>query len=83
MEFLAHIATKHTYVHLLLLKFGWLWSFREIEYSELELDTNSTLNSLISKQQILFFLRKFFHLHALLEPTHWFIFGENSHLHDH
>ena len=41
-----------------------------------------TLNSLISTQQILFFLRKFSHLHALLEPTRLFIFGENSHLHD-
>ena len=32
-----------------------------------------TLNSLISMQQILFFLRHFSHLHALLEPTHLLI----------
>ena len=32
-----------------------------------------TLNSLISTQQILFFLRKFSHLHVLLEPTRLFI----------
>ena len=41
-----------------------------------------TLTSLISTQQILFFLRKFSHLHALLEPTRLFIFRENSYLHD-
>ena len=41
-----------------------------------------TLNSLISTQQILFFLRKFSYLHALLEPTRLFIFRENSYLHD-
>ena len=40
-----------------------------------------TLNSLISMQQILFFLRKNSHLHALLEPTRLFIFRENSYLH--
>ena len=38
--------------------------------------------TLISMQQILFFLRNFFCLHALLEPTGLFIFVENSHLHD-
>ena len=41
-----------------------------------------TLNSLISMQQILFFLRHFSHLHALLEPTRLFILWEYSHLHD-
>ena len=38
----------------------------------------NTLNSLISMQQILFFLRIFSHLHGLLEPTRLFIFGEIS-----
>ena len=32
-------------------------------------------------QQILFFLRNFSCLHALLEPTRLFIFVENSYLH--
>ena len=41
-----------------------------------------TLTSLISAQQILFFLRHFSYLHALLEPTRLFIFWENSYLHD-
>ena len=34
----------------------------------------TTLNSLTSIQQILFFLRKFSHLHALIEPTSLFNF---------
>ena len=41
-----------------------------------------TLTSLISAQQILFFLRQFSCLHALLEPTRLFILGGNSYLHD-
>ena len=42
----------------------------------------ATLDSLISMQQILFFLRILSCLYALLEPTPLFIFVENSHLHD-
>ena len=37
------------------------------------LTTDSTLNSSISVQQILFLLRNFYHLHALLEPPHLLI----------
>ena len=48
----------------------------------LELEYVSKYSELSNKQQILFFLRKFSYLHALLEPTCLFIFGENSHLHD-
>ena len=44
--------------------------------------TSTALNSRINMQQILFFLRNFSHLHALLEPPCLLIFVENSHLHD-
>ena len=47
-----------------------LW---HLQYSEL---------SIISMQQILFFLRNFSCLHALLQPTRLLIFVENSHLHN-
>ena len=70
------IDTRHSYMHFLKSsERNWFQKFH-CAFTPL------TLNSLISTQQILFFLRKFSHLHALLEPTRLFIFRENSYLHD-
>ena len=62
----------------------------EIDFIGLELQTRPlgsilkllTLNSLISMEFFLFFLRNFSQLHALLEPPRLLIFEEFSHLHD-
>ena len=43
--------------------------------------SNGTLNSLISMEFFLFFLREFSQLHALLEPPRLLIFEEFSQLH--
>ena len=70
---------------ILLLKQRYFAIFRELSLLQDKLafiKVLPTLNSRISTQQILFFLRNFSHLHALFEPTRLFIFGENSYLHD-
>ena len=57
-------------------------SKNKVQFFCIFLGSKCSLNSQISVQQILFFLRNFSHLHALLEPTRLFIFEENSYLRD-